>query len=76
MKTNKLRKVEVFIGQGATVLLTLAIVSLFGYTDFSAGLRDGDTLVDVDLGFPQLVDNLFRSTVLPDHLSPLFVLLD
>ena len=40
------------------MLLTPAIVSLLGYTDLSAGLRDRDTLVDVDLGFPQLVQDM------------------
>ena len=42
----------------------------------SAGFSDRDTLVDMDLSFPQLVDDLFRSEVLSDHLFPLFVLLD
>jgi len=35
-----------------------------------------DTLVDVDLGFPEFIDDLLWSEALSDHLSPLSVLLD
>jgi len=49
---------------------------LLGYTNLSAGFRDGYSLVDVDLGFPQLVDDLFRGKVPSDHLFPFVVLLD
>ncbi len=44
------------------VLFTPAIVGLLGYTDLSAGFRDRDPLVDVDLGFPQLVQDLVTTT--------------
>jgi len=35
-----------------------------------------DTLVDVDLGFPEFIDDLLWSEAPSDHLSPLYVLLD
>ena len=38
------------------VLLTPAIVSLLGDAGLSAGFSDRDTLVDVNLAFPQLVE--------------------
>ncbi len=38
-------------------------------------IGDGGPLVDVDLGFSQFVDNLFRSEGFSDHLFPLFIVL-
>jgi hypothetical protein len=54
-----------------TVLFTPAIVSLLGDAYLSAGFRDRDTLVGLDLGFPEFIDDLLRSEALADHLSPL-----
>jgi hypothetical protein len=55
----------------ATVLFTPAIVGLLGDVYLSAGFRDRDTLVDVDLGFHEFVDDLLRSEAPSDHLSAL-----
>ena len=35
-----------------------------------------DSLLDVDLGFPEFIDGLFWSEALSDHLSPVLSLLD
>jgi len=56
------------------VFFTPAIVSLLGDANLPAGFGDGDTLVNVDLSFPQLVDSLLRSVGFSDYLSPLLVL--
>ena len=58
------------------VLPAPAIVSLLGDTYLSAGFGDRDTLVDLDLGFPEFIDDLLRSEALSDHLCPLSVLLN
>jgi len=52
---------------------TAGDIDLIGTADLSAGFRDGDTLIDVDLGFSQLVNDLLWSEVFLCHLSPLFV---
>jgi len=35
-----------------------------------AGFCDRDTLIDVDLGFPEFVNDLLRGEAPSDHLSP------
>jgi len=47
-------------------------VSLLGDAYLSVGFRDRDTLVDVDLGFPEFICDLLRSEALSDHL-PFFL---
>ncbi len=46
----------------ATVLSTPAIVGLLGDADLPAGFGDGDTLVNVDLSFPQLVHSMVTTS--------------
>ena len=43
---------------------------VLGDAYLSAGFGDRDTLVDVDLGFPEFVNDLLRSEAPSDHLSP------
>ena len=63
------------MGRCLIVLFAPATVSLLGDACLSVGFRDRDTPVDVDLGFPEFIDDLLWSEALSDHLSPLFVLL-
>ena len=51
--------------------LALAVVSLLGDADLLTGFSDGDTLADMDLDFPELVDDLLRSIGSSDHFIPL-----
>jgi hypothetical protein len=55
------------------VLPAQAVVGLLGYSYLPAGISDGNSLADKDFGFPQFVDDLFRSVSLPCHLSPPFL---
>jgi len=50
--------------------IRVAIVSLLRDAYLSAGFRDRDTLVDVDLGSPEFIDDRLRSEALSDHLRP------
>lgn len=52
------------------VLFTPAMVGLLSDAYLSAGFGDRDTLADVDLGFPEFADDLFRSEAFSSHLSP------
>ncbi len=56
-----------------TVLFAPSVVGLFGDADLPAGFGDRNTLVDVDLSFPQLVDNLFRRMRFLYHDLPPFI---
>ncbi len=71
MRTYLIVVLSPLLNTHTAVLFAPPIIGLFGDPDLSAGFSDRDTLIDVDLGFPQLVDDLFRSEVLSDHLSPL-----
>ena len=49
------------------ILLTPAIVGLFGYTDLPTGFRDRYTMVNVDLNFPQFIQDL---VTIHEYYSP------
>ena len=48
-----------------------AIISLFRDSCLPAGFYDGGSLTDENFDLPDLVDDLLRCKVFPDHLYPL-----
>ena len=44
---------------------------MLGDANLLTGFSDGDTLADMDLDFPELVDDLLRSIGFSDHFIPL-----
>ena len=57
-----------------TILFAPPVVGLFGDSDLPAGLADVSSLIQQDLSFAQLVDNLLRRMrFLDNDLPPLFL---
>ncbi len=46
----------------AAVLFTPSIVGLLGDADLPAGFGDSDTLINVNLGFPEFVQDLVTTS--------------
>ncbi len=56
-----------------TVLFAPPVVGLFGDPNLPAGFADASSLIQQDLSFAQLVDNLLRCVRFPDRLLPPFL---